>query len=62
MLAGHLLPIGTRRDDGTIDTLHFQEHQGMITTTNGSEAQYAGRSEDVPVCIGQLVSAHLFQT
>ncbi|KAI0707776.1 HORMA-domain-containing protein [Earliella scabrosa] len=47
----HVTPLGVREDDGSVVPLPMQERRSF---EQSAEAQYAGRPETVPICIGQL--------
>lgn len=51
-------PIGLRNDDGSIMPLPHekQDIELQIKASSGKEVEYAGSSEVIPECLGQLVS------
>lgn len=48
-----VVPLGFRDDEGTI--VPYTEAETPRRSDRNAEAQYAGRPESVPMCIGQLV-------
>ena len=50
-----VVPIGKKTEDGSIVPFTTGEKHDVVATAV-AEAQYAGRLESVPSCIGQLVS------